>query len=214
MTSPSLDHETLYWNQGILHVAGVDEAGMGALAGPVVAGAVIFSTDTPTTNEEKVIIRDSKTLSLKQREKAAEYIKRNALAWAVAEASVEEITKHNIRGAAHLAMQRAVNQLTTSPQMLLIDGNPAQPHPTIPAVNLINGDALSFSIAAASILAKVHRDTIMVALDAEFPAYGFASHKGYGAKVHMDALETLGPCIHHRATYAPIAMLLAKKPSV
>lgn len=214
MINPTFEFENLYWEQRITRVAGVDEAGMGALAGPVVAGAVIFSKEMPTTNEEKISIRDSKTLSQKQREKAAEYIQKHALAWAVAEASVEEITELNIRRAAHLAMQRAVDQLSPQADILLIDGNPAQPHQTIPAVNLIDGDALSFSIAAASILAKVHRDSIMTALDKDFPQYGFAKHKGYGAKVHMEALQTAGPCIHHRTTYVPVAKLLAKRPSI
>jgi ribonuclease HII len=209
--SPTFDCERQYWQQDILHVAGVDEAGMGCLAGPVCAAAVVFdyAAESEIMNQ-KLCIRDSKQLSAKKREAAAEYIKEHALVWAVGEASVKEITKTNIRAASHLAMKRAVNALATVPQLLLIDGTPAQPHSHIPAVNIIDGDALSFSIAAASILAKVHRDYIMINLDKEFPHYGFASHKGYGSKAHLEALSTHGVTPHHRTTYAPVAQLLTK----
>lgn len=156
------------------------------------------------------LIRDSKTLSAKQREKAVEWIKSNAMAWAIGEASVAEITTLNIRAASHLAMRRAVDSLTILPQLLLIDGTPAEPHPAIPAANFIDGDAYIFSIAAASILAKVHRDAIMVALDQEYPAYQFAGNKGYGSRLHLVALGSHGASPHHRPTYAPVAATLAK----
>jgi len=202
MELPTFDHEELYWQEGVSLIAGIDEVGMGALAGPVVAGVVVFDEAVETD----VVIRDSKTMSEKQRVQAAEWIYENA-SWAVAEATVDEIEELNIRGAAQLAMRRAVDDLEKAPDMLLIDGTPAQIHKRIPAVNIVGGDSLSFSIAAASIVAKVHRDAIMVKLDKEFPAYGFAGHKGYGAKKHLDALREHGACEHHRASYAPVANL-------
>lgn len=209
MITPTLDYETIYWQQGITLLAGIDEAGMGALAGPVVAGAVIVASSMKQVVwAEEVVIRDSKTLSAKQREVAAAVIKNSVQAWAIGEATVAEITALNIRGAAHLAMRRAIDQLSVVPHLLLIDGTPAQPHPTIPAINIIKGDAVSVSIAAASILAKVHRDTLMRHLDAQFPAYGFAGHKGYGAATHLAALQKYGPSPHHRPTYAPVAAQL------
>lgn len=210
MFTPTFDYEQQYWSQGISHIAGIDEAGMGALAGPVIAAAVIFSEDSMLRFielVEKTPVRDSKLLSAKQREKAAESIKKNAQAWAIGSASVEEIDSLNIRAASHLAMQRAIAALNTVPDILMIDGTPAQISQIIPTINIVKGDQLSYSIAAASILAKVARDTIMVELDTQFPQYGFASHKGYGAKIHMDALVTHGATAHHRKSYAPIARL-------
>lgn len=209
---PTWEYEELYWQQGISLIAGIDEAGMGALAGPVVAAAVLFKQQDQNFqfSSANFQIRDSKTLSAKQREKAAEWIQEHAEASAVAQASVEEISALNIRNAAHLAMRRAIEVLGSVPDLVLIDGTPAQPHASIPAVNIIDGDALCISIAAASILAKVHRDSLMQKLDAEFPAYGFAGHKGYGSASHLAALREHGPCPHHRPTYAPIAALLTK----
>jgi ribonuclease HII len=214
-TPPTFQHEEVYWQQGIRLVAGIDEVGMGALAGPVVAGAVIFPFP-PSSSEERDgvrwgLIRDSKTLSAEQRDVAAKWVQANALAWAVGEASVAEITMLNIRRASHIAMRRAVDRLSVQPEMLLIDGHPASPHPSIAATNLIKGDQLSFSIAAASILAKVYRDALMVELHTSFPNYNFAGHKGYGSAQHLAALEKLGPSPHHRATYAPVARLLAPR---
>jgi len=225
--NPKFTYEQQYWNQDIV-VAGVDEAGMGALAGPVVAGAVIFRQglndqflisnfqSNSNATKLKIVIRDSKTLSEKQRERGAAWIKENAVAWAIGEASVDDITEHNIRGASHLAMKRAIDALTRQPDTLLIDGPAfakasagAALQPIQPAEFLVKGDSKSFSIAAASILAKTHRDAIMLALDLEFPAYGFASHKGYGAAIHMKALQEHGACEHHRPTYAPVRAILA-----
>ncbi|MEX1997327.1 MAG: ribonuclease HII [Candidatus Andersenbacteria bacterium] len=201
--APTFEYEHLYWQQDIAQIAGIDEAGMGALAGPVVAAAVILPPDFSVPG-----VRDSKTLSVRQRELLVVAIQQQALAWAVGQASVAEITTLNIRRAAHLAMQRAVDQLLPQPLLLLVDGNPCQPHPTIPASTLVKGDICSTSIAAASIVAKVHRDQIMVKLDQEWPQYGFAQHKGYGSQAHLAALATHGACSHHRPTYAPVAHLL------
>jgi ribonuclease HII len=215
--------EEYYWRQAICLIAGIDEAGMGALAGPVVAAAVIFDS-SGTTNRKRgeknlraglrrdgILIQDSKQLTMQQREAAAVWIKKNARAWALGEASVEEITKLNIRGASHLAMRRAVDALVIRPELLFVDGTPAQPHDSIPAVNFIGGDALCVSIAAASILAKVHRDQIMTVLDKQFPVYGLASHKGYASAAHKAALARYGPCQCHRPTYAPVAQALADR---
>ena len=204
---PTLEIEQQYWQSSVTPVAGLDEAGMGALAGPVVAGAVVFDA-AGGWGDFNVLIRDSKTLSAKQRQRAAEWIKEQARSWAIGEASVEEITQLNIRQAAHLAMRRAVDQLEPAPALLLIDGNPAEPHPSIPATNIVKGDSVSLSIAAASILAKVHRDELMVQLDAKFPAYGLAQHKGYGSAQHLAALHQHGASPHHRTTYAPVAKVL------
>lgn len=210
MTTPTFDYEQQYWSQGIPLIAGIDEAGMGALAGPVVAAAVIFSNDylsTFTSLIEKTPVRDSKLLSPKQREKAAEMIKQSVFSWSIGSANVSEIEEMNIRAASHLAMQRAIESLSTPPDLLIIDGTPAQISDTIPTINLIKGDQLSYSIAAASILAKVARDAVMQELDAMFPSYGFASHKGYGSQKHMDALRQYGVTEYHRKTYAPISRL-------
>lgn len=158
----------------------------------------------------RVVIRDSKTLSLKQRETAATWIKNHAIAWAVGEATVAEIDASNIRVASHLAMERAVNQLTSKPDLLLIDGTPAQPHPDIFAQNIVGGDAIIFSIAAASIIAKVHRDQIMCELAQLYPQYGFAGNKGYGSAAHLAALRAYGPIPAHRTSYAPVAAAMLR----
>lgn len=202
---PSLEYEQSYWQQGIGYIAGIDEAGMGAWAGPVVAGAVILRPDTLLPG-----VNDSKKLTPARREKLFTLITKQAAAWAAGIASVADITALNIRGAAHLAMRRAVNNLSIQPELLLIDGNEAQPHPQIPATCIIKGDSLSLSIAAASIIAKVTRDRIMIELAKTHKEYGFESHKGYGAASHSAALERYGVTPHHRPTYAPIARLLTK----
>ncbi len=204
MQTPSFEYEQQYWQEGILHIAGLDEVGMGALAGPVVSAAVIWKSEEELDLQD-IVIRDSKKMSAKQREKASIWIKEHALAFAIGEATLEEIAKLNIRNAAHLAMRRAIEGLSVQPDMLLIDGTPAQVHPSIPAENIIKGDSLSLSIGAASIIAKVHRDNLMRQIHQEFPQYGFDSHKGYASPIHLAALEMHGPCAHHRRTYAPIA---------
>lgn len=214
MKTPTFDIEQQYWSQDISHIAGIDEAGMGALAGPVVAAAVIFSHDSQELfleSTKKIPIRDSKLLSEKQREKAVDSIKKYALSWAIGSASVQEIDAMNIRRASHVAMARAVESLSLVPQLMLIDGNPAIIHPSIFCVNIIKGDQLSYSIAAASIIAKVARDHLMKELDKSFPVYGFSEHKGYGSTSHMTALTQHGPTPHHRTSYAPVRRLLTKR---
>jgi len=195
----TFEFESELWNKGCKFVAGVDEVGMGCLAGPVVAAAVILKPDT-----EIDLLRDSKKLSESQREKTAEKIKEQAVTWAIGSASVEEITELNIRGADFLATKRALAQLNFAPDAVLSDGFQI---PGLPVFNkaIIKGDQKSKSIAAASIIAKVFRDALMREYEVQFPGYGFAKHKGYGTKVHCEALSKLGPCPIHRPTYAPVA---------
>ncbi len=190
-----LEYEALYTSQGYRAVCGVDEAGRGPLAGPVCAAAVIFP-------EGLVIegVDDSKKLTEKKRELLFDIIKEKALAYSVAWASVEEIEEMNILNAAMLAMKRAVENLSVKADFALIDGNKT-PQLTIPCLAIVKGDALSQSIAAASILAKVSRDRLMLELAKKYPQYHFEKHKGYGTKVHRDALLEYGPCEIHRPSF-------------
>ena len=176
-------------------VCGVDEAGRGPLCGPVCAAACILPCGLHIEG-----LNDSKKLSEKKREKLFDVICNEAVAYSVAFASVEEIDELNILEATLLAMRRAVEGLSVTPDYLLIDGNCSRSF-TIPAKAVIKGDALVSSIAAASILAKVARDRICIDLDREYPQYGIAKHKGYGTKVHMDALREFGPSPIHRTKF-------------
>jgi len=189
-------------------VCGVDEAGRGPWAGPVSAGAVILHPD-----KVPVGLNDSKKLSHKQREMLEVEIKASAVAWAVGFASVAEIGELNILHATGLAMRRALQALSVTPAIALVDGNYAFPLPcTVKTV--VGGDGLSCSIAAASILAKTARDRLMVELDGRYPGYGFAAHKGYHAEVHVQALRQLGPCPEHRLGWAPVRLAMAGKTSM
>lgn len=179
-------------------IAGVDEAGRGPLAGPVFAAAVILNSKKPIVG-----LADSKQLSATKREYLAEKIQQNAIAWAVARAEVEEIDRLNIFQASLLAMQRAVFALTQIPSLVLVDGKHS-PKLACPTQAIIKGDQKIASISAASILAKVHRDTEMILLDGHYPGYGFAQHKGYGTKQHLLALHALGPSIIHRRSFSPV----------
>ena len=187
--------ENSFYDTGYTVVAGTDEAGRGPLAGPVFAAAVILPRDFEIEG-----LNDSKKLTEKKREKLFDVIIENAISYAIEFATVEEIDSLNILEASQLAMRRAVAKLTPSPDMVLVDGNIARGF-TMDTKCVIHGDALSPSIAAASILAKVSRDRLCMELDKEYPQYGFKKHKGYGTKQHMDALRTLGPCPHHRRTF-------------
>lgn len=184
-------------------IAGVDEAGRGPLAGPVVAAAVILDPDKPIEG-----LRDSKKLTAAQRDKFAALIKERALAWSVAHASVEEIEKRNILQATLLAMRRAVLGLTVQPQLVLVDGN-RLPHIEQRVAAVVKGDDRIPAISAASILAKTTRDAWLVELDARYPEYGFAQHKGYGVPQHLQAIEKYGILSIHRKTFAPIAQMIA-----
>jgi ribonuclease HII len=183
-------------------VAGVDEAGRGPLAGPVVAAAVILDPDRPVAG-----LQDSKRLSAARREALYDQICDTAMAWATGSASVEEIDRLNILQATMLAMQRAVTGLEPAAEHALIDGNRC-PDLVCPARAIVRGDSLVAAISAASILAKVTRDRIMLALDENYPGYGFAGHKGYPSKAHLDALERLGVLPVHRRTFAPVRRIL------
>lgn len=182
-------------------VCGVDEAGRGPLAGPVVASAVILDPRNPIPG-----LNDSKKLSAKRREALAIEIRAKAVAWAVAEASVEEIDRINILQASLLAMQRAIASLTVCPEKALIDGNRC-PVLDCPAEAVVGGDGKVASIAAASILAKTVRDAGMLELHAEFPMYGFDRHMGYPTAFHLQALREHGASRVHRRSFAPVAQL-------
>jgi len=194
MTMPSYEIENEYYLQG-LTVAGTDEAGRGPLAGPVFAAAVILPQGLIIEG-----LNDSKKLSEKKRELLYEVIKKEALSYAVATASVEEIDTLNILNASQLAMRRAVSMLSPSPDAVLVDGNVARGF-EIPARTVVKGDSISMSIAAASILAKVERDRLCLELDKEYPQYKLALHKGYPTKLHMDLVRQYGPSPIHRKTF-------------
>ncbi len=181
---------------------GVDEAGRGPLAGPVMAAAVILDPRFPIDG-----LDDSKKLSAKRRDALALEIRAKAIAWAVAEASVEEIDRLNILWATMLAMQRAVQGLTIAPRLALIDGNRC-PQLSCPAQAVIGGDGKVQAIAAASILAKTVRDALMCEMHARYPVYGFNQHMGYPTAFHLQALQEHGECAIHRRSYAPVAVQL------
>jgi ribonuclease HII len=192
---------------GFRLIAGVDEAGRGPLAGPVSAAAVILPDGF-----EHPYLNDSKKLGEARREAIYEEIltgEMGALAWCSAMASVEEIEELNILEATHLAMRRAVLGLERQPDMVLIDGRPVKGFP-LTHLGIIKGDSKSLSIAAASIIAKVERDRLMIAYADEYPQYGFDAHKGYGTKQHLDALDQHGPCPIHRKTFGPVARVAAQ----
>jgi ribonuclease HII len=188
-------HETRLFAAGVLRLAGVDEAGRGPLAGPVVAAAVVFPRDAVLAG-----IEDSKTLTAAQRERLARSIRDTALAVGIGEADHREIDEHNILAASILAMHRAVAALAEQPDFLLVDGNRFH-HPALPFETVVRGDAVCFSIAAASIVAKTHRDGIMRELDALHPGYGFARNKGYPTRDHVDAIRRLGRSAVHRLSF-------------
>lgn len=199
-------HEREAQEKGFRSVAGVDEAGRGPLAGPVVAGAVILPPEGLPSG-----INDSKKLTPSKRDELFDKIREKALAVGVGQASVAEIDQLNIYRAAQLAMERAIGALGMKPDYLLTDAMPLPALKAIPQKPLVHGDALSLSIAAASIIAKVTRDRLMVELHRRYPAYGFEGHKGYGTEEHMNALENHGPCPEHRLSFAPVMETLAKK---
>lgn len=179
-------------------VAGVDEAGRGPLAGPVVAAAVILDEARPVKG-----LADSKLLSAPRRVQLDALIRERALAWAIGEASVQEIDALNILQATLLAMRRAVLALQPAPDLVLVDGN-RLPDLPLPAQAIVRGDARVAAISAASVLAKVHRDSLCQALDRSWPAYGFAVHKGYPTASHLAALALHGACPAHRRSFGPV----------
>ena len=192
----------LYLPEG--RIAGVDEAGRGPLAGPVIAGAVILDPDKPIEG-----LRDSKRLSASRRDELFDQIRERALAWAVGRADVEEIDRINILQATMLAMSRAVEALQPSADHALIDGNRC-PDLSCTSRAIIKGDSKVPAISAASIMAKVTRDREMLDLDRRYPGYGLAQHKGYPSKAHIEALESLGVTPVHRRSYAPVRRIIER----
>ena len=199
---PSLTEERKLWRAGFVRVAGLDEAGRGALAGPVVAGAVIL----PVNSKQEGLwaeVQDSKLLSPARREALAARIQAQAAAWSLGEASAAEIDASGIAPATRLAMRRAVQALSPPPDHLLIDWVQLKSL-NLPQQSFTKGDLRIVSIAAASILAKVHRDRLLCQLHENYPAYGFHSHKGYAVPSHLAAIERFGPCPVHRRSFSPL----------
>lgn len=201
-----LRFEVELWDAGHLHVAGVDEAGMAPLAGPVVAAAVVLPRNYKLRG-----IDDSKVLDAETRARMSVEIKRDAVAWGVGVAEVEEIDRLNIYHAGLLALRRALLTLSPLPTFVLVDARRI-PECSIPQRGIIHGDALSLTIAAASIIAKTTRDAHMAELDATYPGYGFSAHKGYPTPQHEAALRALGACPIHRRSFAPVRQALGLAP--
>lgn len=190
--------DDIFFNNPGLVIAGVDEAGRGPLAGPVVAAAVILDPDNPIPG-----ICDSKKISAQKRNSLYDLILSKALAWAIARAEVEEIDRINILQASLLAMQRAIQSLEMAPDHVLVDGNIC-PETEYPVEAIIKGDNIVPAISAASIIAKVTRDREMVELESLYPGYGFARHKGYPTREHLASLDKLGICAIHRRSFGPV----------
>ena len=199
---PNLLYENSLWQEGISLVAGIDESGRGSLAGPVAAAAVIL----PATKEILSTlsgVQDSKQLSTKEREEQQILIESTSTAWGIGFASSVEIDEMGIAFTTRLAIQRALKKMELIPQHLLIDYLVLPDNP-IPQTRLVKGDARSLSIAAASILAKTHRDAWMISAAERFPNYQFLTNKGYGTAAHREAIHNLGPCPLHRKSFAPV----------
>ncbi len=193
---PDYEFEKAALNSGFNAVCGVDEAGRGPLAGPVCAAAVILAPDTVIEG-----LDDSKKLSEKKRERLFDVITEKAISFSVAFGTLEEIESLNILEATFLAMNRAIDGLSVKPEFALIDGNRAPKNIKIPCETVIKGDSKSMSVAAASVLAKVTRDRLMLKYDAEYPQYDFKKHKGYGTKEHTELIKKYGPCEIHRLSF-------------
>ena len=204
--TPTFAEEEKLWAEGYRLIAGIDEVGRGPLAGPVVAAAVIL----PQASRPSwvYLLRDSKQLTPLQREHLFECIQGDAIPFGVGIVSHETIDERGISAASKLAMRKAVEGIPTRPDFLLID-YVRLPRVRLPQRSITNGDSLSFSIAAASIIAKVTRDRLMVELDGRFPGYGLGQHKGYGTPQHLELLQRLGPCPLHRRSFAPVQALLS-----
>jgi len=198
---PDLRHEQDLWQGGLLHVSGLDEAGRGALAGPVAVGAVILPADDPRLAKTLTCSRDSKQMTPRQRDLCAPIIKDTALAWSVAFAGADEIDSLGIVAATRLAGTRALAALEIIPDYLLTDYRLELPESGLPQTSLPKGDERSLSIASASVLAKTVRDTLMRELDEQFPGYGLGQNKGYGTQAHRSALMRLGYSSAHRKSF-------------
>ena len=198
---PDTSFETDLWNSGLQHIAGLDEAGRGALAGPVAVGAVILPNDKTLLTSTLSGARDTKQMTPLERDSLVPKIRASALAWAVGFATAEEIDMQGIVRATRLAALRALHQFTITPQYLLTDFRLELPQLEIPQTSLIKGDARCLSIACASILAKTERDALMCELDSQYPDYGLAKHKGYGTQAHRSAMMRLGLSPIHRRSF-------------
>lgn len=204
MQRPTLKRERALWAVGIQWVAGLDEVGRGPLAGPVVAAAVVFP---PRAGRLRINgLRDSKSMTAAQRDRAAILIRRRAAAWSVGAASVREIDRYNIRRASALAMRRALSRLGVKPDHVIIDG---QPLPELGTKHeaLIHGDRMCASVAAASVLAKCVRDRLMLRLARRYPVFCWDANKGYATRAHLDVLDCRGPTPHHRKSFTPVVQL-------
>lgn len=199
---PTLDVESGLWEKGLLHIAGIDEVGRGALAGPVYAAAVILPASRSIL-EELAGVLDSKLMTAEEREEWAPTIKKKAIAWSLGWASCKEIDRWNILSCTYLAARRAVHALKISPDHLLLD-NLKLAKVNLPQTAVVDGDTCCLSIAAASVIAKVARDAELCELDSRFPTYGFAAHKGYATEEHLLAIGKHGPCPQHRLSFAPM----------
>lgn len=205
MIIPDFSKEENLIRKGYRAIAGVDEAGRGPLAGPVVAGAVIFENNDEIVRELISLgVRDSKKITEKKRECLYDFISRSARCWAVDIVSEKVIDEINILNATKLAMKNAIVKLSTQPDFLLIDGNATLEDFPVSQLAIPKADEYIFSVSAASILAKVTRDRILAELDDKYPGYGFLQHKGYGTKLHMEALRKNGPCPIHRKSFEPV----------
>ncbi|MDH5605962.1 MAG: ribonuclease HII [Anaerolineae bacterium] len=200
--APNLQFEQALWQSGVAYIAGIDEAGRGCLAGPVTAAAVILPNQ-PDIEKRLHGVRDSKELNAKSRQKWRRIIPQESLAWGVGFADAQEVDEFGIVPATRLAAMRAIAKLKPPPEYLLID-HISIPGAGLPETSLVKGDARSLSIAAASVLAKVERDALMVKMEKRHPGYGFANNKGYGTRQHRDAIKALGACPIHRQSFAPL----------
>lgn len=210
MIIPDFSREENLIRKGYRLIAGVDEAGRGPLAGPVVAGAVIFENDQKVVRELILLgIRDSKQISEKKRGKLYDFICAEAKSWSCASVSEKVIDEINILNATKQAMRDAVLGLSVRPDFLLIDGNATLDDFPVSQLAIPKADAYVFSVSAASIIAKVTRDRLLEEMDTEYPGYGFSRHKGYGTKSHLEAIRKNGPCPIHRRSFEPIKSMTA-----
>ncbi|MFA6097352.1 MAG: ribonuclease HII [Candidatus Paceibacterota bacterium] len=210
MIIPDFSREEKLFNKGYRQIAGIDEVGRGPLAGPLVAAAVVFSHTAKISDLVKMGVRDSKLLTSKKREYLYEKIVEKCRDWSVSVIPEDVIDEINILQATLLAMRRAVESLKVKPDFLLIDGNFTIDDYPVSQLAVPKADQHIFSVSAASVLAKVTRDRILVDLDQKYPEYGFAKHKGYGTREHMEALKKHGPCIIHRKSFGPIDRIIKK----
>ncbi len=206
-----LKTEQEYFNLGFNFIGGVDEAGRGPLAGPVVAACVVIGRDFKLDHEDLALVTDSKKLTAKCREKLFQVIKDKVLAVEIGLADNRTIDKINIFQASFLAMRRAIKRLKISPDYILLDGGFKIPKLNKPQTAIVKGDSNVFTIAAASIIAKVSRDWLMRELDKEYPLYGFAQHKGYGTRLHLEKIAAFGPSPVHRFSFSPLKPKRMKK---